>query len=188
MKDLDRQRDRLPDAAPLVSLAVFSAALVCCFSTSIRADDADKTFQHFLWSKAHRIPAELTSEESGYFSIVEGRNQRIYVGTAKYGDNAYLVEFDPATDKLKVVVDAEKEIGEDRKGFAAQAKFHTRNNVGRSGRIYLGTKQGYAYIVRFSNGEVKEIIQGADVYIAPGTQVDIIAGADGWKLVPRGGY
>lgn len=52
----------------------------------------------------------------------------------------------------------------------------------------LGTKQGYAYIVRFSNGEVKEIIQGADIYITPGTQVDIIAGADGWKLVPRGGY
>ena len=52
----------------------------------------------------------------------------------------------------------------------------------------LGTKQGYAYIVRFNNGEVKEIIQGADIYITPSTQVDIIAGADGWKLVPRGGY
>lgn len=50
----------------------------------------------------------------------------------------------------------------------------------------VGKKQGYAYIVQFSTGEVKEIIQGADVYIAPGTPVDIIAGADGWKLVPAG--
>jgi len=107
------------------------------------AADAEKTLQHFLWSTAHRIPAELTSEESGYFSIVEGKNKRIYVGTAKYGDNAYLVEFDPATDKMKVVVDAEKEMGVDRRGFAAQAKFHTRNHVGKSGRIYVGTKQGY---------------------------------------------
>ena len=48
----------------------------------------------------------------------------------------------------------------------------------------VGKQQGYAYIVRFSTGDVKEIIQGADVYIAPGTPVDIIAGADGWKLVP----
>lgn len=102
-----------------------------------------KAFQHWIWSKAHRIPAELTSEESGYFSIIEGQNGKIYVGTAKYGDNAYLVEFDPKTREMPVVVDCEKEIGVDRKGFAAQAKIHTRNNIGRSGKIYFGTKQGY---------------------------------------------
>ena len=99
--------------------------------------------RHWLWSRAHAIPKETTSEESGYFSIVEGKNGSIYIGTAKYGDNAYLVEFEPATEAMKIVLDAEKEIGVDRKGFAAQAKFHTRNNVGRSGKIYLGTKQGY---------------------------------------------
>ena len=123
----------------LLAFVVFAIALV----RHCPADDADKTFQHFLWSQAHRIPAELTSEESGYFSIVEGLNKRLYIGTAKYGENAYLVEFDPVTDKMKVVVDAESEIGVDRKGFAAQAKIHTRNNVGRSGKIYFGTKQGY---------------------------------------------
>lgn len=52
----------------------------------------------------------------------------------------------------------------------------------------VGTSKGFAYIVRFSSGESKEIIQGADVYIAPGTPVDIIAGADGWKLIPAGSY
>lgn len=97
----------------------------------------------WLWSKAHAVPPETTSEQSGYFSIVEGRDGRIYIGTAKYGDNAFLVEFDPPTGKMRIVVDAEREIGVDRKGFAAQAKFHTRNNVGPSGKIYLGTKQGY---------------------------------------------
>ena len=109
----------------------------------VAGDDAEKTFQHFVWSTAHRVPGELTSEESGYFSIVEGKDGRIYVGTAKYQDNAYLVEFDPKTKAMKMVLDAEKEIGVDRKGFAAQSKFHTRNNVGKSGRIYVGTKQGY---------------------------------------------
>jgi sugar lactone lactonase YvrE len=102
-----------------------------------------KLFQHWLWSTAHRIPAELTSEESGYFSIVEGLDGHIYVGTAKYGDNAFLVDFDPQTKRIHAVVDAEKEMGVDRKGFAAQAKIHTRNNVGKSGKIYFGTKQGY---------------------------------------------
>ena len=88
-------------------------------------------------------PAETTSEQSGYFSIVEGKDGRLYIGTAKYGANAYLVEFDPATKTMKVVVDAQKEIGTTATGFAAQAKIHTRNNVGASGRIYFGTKQGY---------------------------------------------
>lgn len=97
----------------------------------------------WLWSKAHAVPPETTSEQSGYFSIVEGRDGRIYIGTAKYGDNAFLVEFNPPTGTMRIVVDAEREIGIDRKGFAAQAKFHTRNNVGPSGKIYLGTKQGY---------------------------------------------
>ena len=109
---------------------------------SLHAQQAEAP-RYWIWSTAYRIPAETTSEESGYFSLVEGHNSKLYIGTAKYGDNAYLVEFDPATEKMKVVLDAEHEIGVDRKGFAAQAKFHTRNNVGRSGKIYLGTKQGY---------------------------------------------
>ncbi|MEM7386148.1 MAG: hypothetical protein AAF514_14500 [Verrucomicrobiota bacterium] len=99
--------------------------------------------EKWLWSTAHAVPPETTSDESGYFSLVEGHNKRLYIGTAVYGDNAFLVEFDPKRGSMTTVLDAEKEIGIDRKGFAAQAKFHTRNNVGRSGRIYLGTKQGY---------------------------------------------
>ena len=46
----------------------------------------------WLWSTAHAIPKELTTEGSGYFSIIEGKNGRVYVGTAKYGFNAFLVE------------------------------------------------------------------------------------------------
>ena len=49
----------------------------------------------WVWTTAHAIPKETTSEESGYFSIIEGHNGRIYVGTAKYRHNAYLVEYDP---------------------------------------------------------------------------------------------
>ena len=92
---------------------------------------------------AYAIPAETTSEQSGYFSIVEGPGKRLYIGTAKYRVNAYLVEFDLATHAMKIVVDAQREIGTQATGFAAQAKIHTRNNVGPSGKIYFGTKQGY---------------------------------------------
>lgn len=49
----------------------------------------------------------------------------------------------------------------------------------------VGTKRGYAYTVRFDNGEVREITQGADIYIQPGTPVNAVAGADGWRITPR---
>lgn len=107
------------------------------------APAAEPNHTAWLWTKAYAIPKETTSEGSGYFSIVEGHNGRLYIGTAKYRHNAFLVEFDPATAAMKVVVDAHAAIGAQATGFAAQAKIHTRNIVGESGRIYFGTKQGY---------------------------------------------
>jgi hypothetical protein len=97
----------------------------------------------WLPATAHAVPKETASEGEGYFSIIEGHNGRLYVGTHCNGANAYLVEFDPKSGKMTTVVDAMKEIGSNAKGFAAQAKIHTRNNVGASGKIYFGTKQGY---------------------------------------------
>ena len=96
-----------------------------------------------LWGKAYHILPETHSDESGYFSLCEGKNGRIYVGTAKYGQNAFLVEFDPATGKQRVVIDTHKLCGLDATGYAAQAKIHTRNFASPSGRIYVGSKQGY---------------------------------------------
>ncbi len=130
------------------TLGIKATLLLAFFAAPAPARSKDAPPQsaldrHWLWSTAYAIPSETTSEESGYFSIVEGKNKRLYIGTAKYGANAYLVEFDPATKQMKVVVDAQKEIGTSAAGFAAQSKIHTRNNVGASGKIYFGTKQGY---------------------------------------------
>jgi hypothetical protein len=97
----------------------------------------------YVQAKAYHIPPETNTEESGYFSLCEGRNGKVYIGTAAYGRNAYLVEFDPATEKMRIVLDVHKLVGQKTTGYAAQAKLHTRNFVGPSGRIYVGSKQGY---------------------------------------------
>jgi hypothetical protein len=99
----------------------------------------------YLWAKAYHIPPETTTEESGYFSLCEGKNGRIYVGCAAYGRDSYLVEFDPATEKMRIVLDTHKLVGLPLQptGHAAQSKIHTRNFVGPSGKIYVGSKQGY---------------------------------------------
>lgn len=110
----------------------------------------------YLWAKAYHLPPETTTEESGYFSLCEGKNGRIYIGSAAYGRNSYLVEFDPATEKTRVVLDTHKLVGLPLTptGYAAQSKIHTRNFVGRSGKIYVGSKQGYPTATEKKTGKI----------------------------------
>src|SRR5947209_103989 len=46
----------------------------------------------YVMAKAYHVLPETTSEESGYFSLCEGLDGNMYVGTAKYNQDAYLVE------------------------------------------------------------------------------------------------
>ncbi|HEV3085094.1 MAG TPA: hypothetical protein VGY66_35365 [Gemmataceae bacterium] len=116
-------------------------AVLACVAAQPQAAAGDTN--NWLLGHAYKIPSQYTNQESGYFSIIEGHNGRLYVGAAKYGVNAYLIEFDPKTEAMRMVVDVHKTIGSMATGFAAQAKIHTRNNVGASGKIYFGSKQGY---------------------------------------------
>jgi sugar lactone lactonase YvrE len=129
------------------------APILCglLFSTAVPAADR-------LPGTATKLPSEYTNQESGYFSIVEGHNGRLYIGSAKYGVNAYLLEFDPATRTTRMVMDVHRVIGSNATGFAAQAKIHTRNNVGASGTIYVGSKQGYP-----EKGETRDLYKGGYV-------------------------
>src|SRR5258708_8951775 len=102
-----------------------------------------KTPPRYVWAEAHHLLPETTSEESGYFSLCEGRDGKIYVGAAKYGDDAFLIEFDPKTTSQRVVLDVNQVCGLHAKGYAAQAKLHTRNYVGPSAKIYVGSTQAY---------------------------------------------
>jgi hypothetical protein len=137
--------------APL--LAILTAFL---FAASALAAAPAAPFK-YLWGTAYHILPQTTTDESGYFSLCEGKDGKIYVGTAAYGRDAYLVEFDPKTTKQRIVIDAHKAIGLPLTptGFAAQAKIHTRNFVGPSGTIYVGTKQGYATAEEKKNGPPK---------------------------------
>ena len=117
------------------------AGLVLTFGfpgLSLQAKD-----RKWIQSTAYLVPPETAPDGEGYFAIIEGHNRKLYIGTHANADNSWLVEFDPASETMKVAVDTHAAIGHDIKGFGAQAKIHTRNNVWRSGKIYFGTKQGY---------------------------------------------
>jgi hypothetical protein len=114
----------------------------------VLAADPPKPPFKYVWAAAYHVLPGTHTDESGYFSLCEGHNKKIFVGTAAYGFNAYLVEFDPATGKQRIVVDVNKVCGltaPTKPTFAAQAKVHTRNFVAPSGKIYIGSKQGYEF-------------------------------------------
>ncbi len=102
-------------------------SLVASAALASQARAADKS--PWLLGKVHKLPSEYRNQESGYFSIVPGLDGRLYIGAAKYGVKAYLVEFDPKTKKSRIVMDFHKAIGSTKTGFAAQAKLHRRNNA-----------------------------------------------------------
>jgi hypothetical protein len=131
-----------------------SCLLLLALTTTTPLTAAD-----WLLAKAYKLPSEYTNQESGYFSIIEGHNGKLYIGTAKYGVNAYLLEFDPKTEQTKLVMDVHQVIGTNLTGFAAQAKLHTRNNVGSvTGKIYVASKQGYP-----EKGESRDLYPGGYV-------------------------
>ncbi len=124
----------------------------------------------YVKANAYYLPPETNTEESGYFSLCEGLNGKIYVGTAAYGRNAYLVEFDPVTETMRVVLDVHKLAGLPltATGYAAQSKLHTRNFVGPSGKIYVGSKQGYASVAEkqmLERGESIPVYRGGYVMV-----------------------
>jgi hypothetical protein len=120
--------------------------LLALLTVSLAAAEQPKAPFPYVWATAYHVLPGTHTDESGYFSLCEGPNGRIYVGTAAYGFNAYLVEFDPKTGKQRIAIDVNKVCGLPtpvKPTYAAQSKIHTRNFVAPSGKIYVGSKQGY---------------------------------------------
>ena len=155
------------EALSLAAAAVFAAAVPAPAQPAKQPPASLK----YLWATAYHVPPETTTEESGYFSLCEGNDGKIYVGTAAYGRNAYLVEFDPKTGKMRVVLDVHKLVGLplEPTGYAPQSKLHTRNYVGPSGVIYVGSKQGYPTAEEKKSGKVATYRGGYVITFDPAT-------------------
>jgi hypothetical protein len=157
--------------------SVTALAVLLLASPATRAHEAGDAAQQppaglkYLKAKAFHIPPQTTTEESGYFALCEGKNGKIYIGTSAYGRNAYLVEFDPATEQMKIVVDCHKLVGLplEPTGYAAQAKVHTRIFVGPSGVLYFGTKQGYPNAEEKKSGKIPTYRGGFVITYDPAT-------------------
>src|SRR5690348_2596217 len=88
-------------------LTCLALLLLAASDRIANAADAAKE-PKWLPARAHLVPKETAPEGEGYFSLIEGKNGKLYIGTHANGVNAWLVEFDPSSGKMKVVVDCHK--------------------------------------------------------------------------------
>src|SRR5690242_2073542 len=95
----------------------FSFWCLLCALCAFEVNPSSAAAADWLLGTAYKLPSQYTNQESGYFSIVEGHNGRLYVGAAKYGVNAYLLEFNPHTGTTRMVLDVQAVIGSTATGF-----------------------------------------------------------------------
>ncbi|MBI3864862.1 MAG: hypothetical protein HY290_23545, partial [Planctomycetia bacterium] len=76
---------------PLSGFSLAAMLLVAGLADPAAAEPPRK----WLKATAYVVPKETASEGEGYFSIIEGLNGRLYVGTHANAVNSWLVEFDP---------------------------------------------------------------------------------------------
>src|SRR5262249_55018052 len=90
-------------------------------------------------------PRDTTTEASGYTAIEVGKDGRVYVGSARYGDYAWLLRFDPAKKPLWMdkVVGMRELTGERREGINTQGKIHAKIVVGADGKVWFASKQAH---------------------------------------------
>ena len=90
-------------------------------------------------------PQGTTTDGSGYTAIEVGKDGKVYVGAARYGDYAWLLRFDPAKTPLFMdkVVSLRQLTGERRSGINTQGKIHAKILVGGDGRVWFASKQAH---------------------------------------------
>src|SRR5262249_20593983 len=104
-----------PGVPPMTSPRSRAFLVLALASLVAAAGRAEEDLNKVKWvqSTAFVVPKETATEGEGYFSIIEGLNGRLYIGTHANAVNSWLVEFDPSAKQMKVVVDAHKAIGKD---------------------------------------------------------------------------
>lgn len=90
-------------------------------------------------------PQGTTTDGSGYTAIAMGKDGRLYVGAARYGDYAWLLRFDPTAKPLFMdkVVNMRQLTGERKSGINTQGKIHAKIVVGADGRVWFASKQAH---------------------------------------------
>src|SRR5262245_33740278 len=107
----------------MTRLQAFVTLSVCfAMNSQLRAGKPAKP--KWIPSTAYAVPKYTAPEGEGYFSIIEGHNNKLYIGTHANAVNSWLVEMDPSKKDMQVVVDCHKAIGKDIRGFGSQAKIH----------------------------------------------------------------
>lgn len=110
-------------------------------------------------------------ELSNWSALIQASNGKIYVGVSTHGDAAYVYEFEPNTEQMRLLADITRLAGERGKGIWTTGKIHVQMQE-LDGYIYFGalcedngppaidasSYQGpHWYRINISNGKVEQL-------------------------------
>jgi hypothetical protein len=110
-------------------------------------------------------------ELSHWSALVQASNGKLYIGVSTHGDAAYVYEFDPITEQMKLLANITELAGERGKGIWTTGKIHVQMHE-LDGYVYFGalcedngppaidasSYQGpHWYRINISNGEVEQL-------------------------------
>jgi hypothetical protein len=76
-------------------------------------------------------------ERSHWSALLPASNGKIYVGVSTHGDSAYVYEFDPKTDEMRLLADISRLAGERGRGTWTTGKIHVQMQE-LDGHVYFG--------------------------------------------------
>jgi hypothetical protein len=98
-----------------------------------------------LAGKVTFAPLGTTTDGSGYTALAVGLDGTIYVGSARYGGYARLLQIRPNNQSffMEQIIDVEDICGEHLVGINTQGKIHAIIIIGPDGRVWFATKQAH---------------------------------------------
>ena len=114
-------------AATAAALLLPASAQQIDFSKEKKA-----TVRHYRFPGNHR-------EESMWSALYGAKSGKVYIGLCTHAEAAHLYEFDPATEKMRHIVDLTELHGERGEGINTNGKIHVRMGEDGEGNIYFGS-------------------------------------------------
>jgi len=106
---------------------------------------AHPTEKRFIDCELVHAPDSVIDPGEGiaYTAIELGKDGCVYIGTCHFLDTAWIIRYVPERNRIEPVADAASLINWYHRGYYAQSKLHAKVLVGRDGKVYFGSNQGF---------------------------------------------
>ncbi len=125
-----------------------TVSLISLFTTFVVQLMAVEPVERVAQVRVIEFPG-LEKPDGMWSALYTASSGKVYTGLCTHGGSALFFEYDPATDRNRLVADIGLFLGENGRGERTHGKIHTRFAEESAGNIYLGEsdRKGHLYLI-----------------------------------------